>query len=84
MAHNDLPSWLTRTLSAHPNDRPVDADAAIGADSHNQPFLTIADTAKALRVSVKTVRRMLADGRLGGIKIGRLVRIRVTDLDRLA
>src|SRR5690242_16580188 len=40
------------------------------------PLMTIAEAATALRVSTKTIRRVIARGELQCVKIGRLVRIR--------
>jgi len=40
-----------------------------------EELLTIEETADYLRVSVSTVRRMLNDGRLKGVNIGRQWRI---------
>jgi excisionase family DNA binding protein len=38
-------------------------------------LLTMAEAARALRVSARTIARMVADGRLEGFRVGRLVRI---------
>jgi len=38
-------------------------------------LMTIRQVAEYLQVSISTVRRMLADGRLSGIKVGRAWRI---------
>jgi len=41
---------------------------------------TVEEAAKALKVNPETVKRMLRTGKLGAIKIGRLWRIRESDL----
>ena len=47
--------------------------------------LTIAQAADELGVSVKTIRRRIADGSLPAHRLGpRLIRIRRIDLDRFA
>lgn len=42
---------------------------------------TIGQVAQSLSVTKKTVYRMLADGRLQGLKLGNRWRVRVADLD---
>ena len=42
---------------------------------------TIGQVAQSLSVTNKTVYRMLKDGRLQGLKLGKRWRIRVVDLD---
>jgi excisionase family DNA binding protein len=46
-----------------------------------EPLLTVAEVAAELRLSVKTVRRMIARGALPARQIGRLWRVRRTHLD---
>lgn len=47
-------------------------------------WFTIAEAADALGVSVKTIRRRIADGSLDARRIGpRLIRVRLADLDDL-
>jgi excisionase family DNA binding protein len=45
-------------------------------------LITVAEAAAALRVSTKTVRRMIARRELRRVSIGRLVRIRTEDIVR--
>jgi len=45
-----------------------------------EPMLTIAQTAKILNASLKTVRRRIAAGELPVIRDGRLLRVRPDDL----
>jgi excisionase family DNA binding protein len=47
-------------------------------------FLTVAECAQALQCSPATIKRLLKKGELRGIKIGRLVRIPASELERLA
>lgn len=44
------------------------------------PLLTIADVASVLKVSERTVRRLIQAGRLASVSVGRSVRIRAEDL----
>ena len=46
-----------------------------------EALLTVAEVAAELRLSVKTVRRMIARGELPGRQIGRQWRVRRTHLD---
>lgn len=41
----------------------------------NSQLLTVREAAKLLSVSQLTIRRMISDGRLPSVRIGRLVRI---------
>ena len=45
--------------------------------------LSLEDVAQRLDVHVSTVRRMLKDGRLKGVKLGRVIRVPVTELERV-
>jgi excisionase family DNA binding protein len=44
-------------------------------------FLSITDTATHLGMTERTVRSMLADGRLRGYRIGRTIRIARADIE---
>ena len=44
-------------------------------------FLTVQETADALRISIRTVYRWLAAGRLPAVRVGNVTRIRRVDLD---
>lgn len=46
------------------------------------PLLSVDETADALRVSSKTVRRLLSDGKLSHLRVGRRVLLRTEDVDR--
>ena len=46
------------------------------------PYLSISETAGYLGVTTRTVRQMIADGRLTGYKLGaRVVRLRRDEID---
>ena len=45
-----------------------------------EPLLSVADAAAHLRVSTKTVRRLLARGELGASRVGRQLRISRSEL----
>jgi excisionase family DNA binding protein len=46
----------------------------------SEPLLSVTDTAAHLRVSTKTVRRLLARGELGASRVGRQLRISRSEL----
>lgn len=46
------------------------------------PDLSIKDVAIYLGVNEKTVRNMLADGRLKGYRLGKVIRFRRSDIDK--
>jgi excisionase family DNA binding protein len=47
-------------------------------------FLTVKEVAHKLSIKPKTVRKWLREGKLKGVKLGRLWRIREADIDKLA
>ncbi len=49
-----------------------------------ETFYTVEETAEILKVSAVTVKRMLLQGRLRGVKIGKLWRIPESAIDGLA
>jgi excisionase family DNA binding protein len=83
-----IPSWAAETFDLS-DPAPFDAAPHFTAGSARAvrgrplsvPFLmTIAEAAVALRVSTKTVRRMLDRGELRRVSVGRLVRIRAAEI----
>jgi len=46
-------------------------------------FLTVADVAEMLKLNQQTVRNWIDQGSLPAVRVGRRVRIRQSDLDRL-
>jgi excisionase family DNA binding protein len=48
-----------------------------------QPLLTVAQTAAVLNVSMRTIRRLAASGCLQPVRIGRSVRLRPQDIERM-
>jgi excisionase family DNA binding protein len=46
-------------------------------------YYTVAEVAKAFRVSVMTIHRMVNDGKLAAVRVGRSVRIPVAEVKRL-
>jgi excisionase family DNA binding protein len=50
-------------------------------DTLDPDWLTTLETARWLGVTQKTVYRLVNDGKLAAFKLGRVVRIRRTDLD---
>ena len=48
-----------------------------------EPFLTVAEVAEILRLNPQTVRNWIDAGTLPAIRVGRRVRIKRVDLDRI-
>jgi excisionase family DNA binding protein len=48
-----------------------------------EPFLTVQEIADLLKVNQQTVRNWIDTGRLPAVRIGRRIRVRRVDLDRL-
>jgi excisionase family DNA binding protein len=46
------------------------------------PVLTIPEVAEMLRVHQKTVYKLVSERKLRGVKVGRAVRIRASELER--
>lgn len=79
-----LPCWARTGPTPPPAFRSKAAETRpIQAADAGARYLTPAETADLLRVSLRTVRRMLAEGRLDAVRIGRLVRIRRSSVDGL-
>lgn len=71
LSHAELPAWVKdRAHGARTN--PSLAPAAV---DNSTDVLTIAEAAALLRVSERTVFRMIADGRIEFFRVGRSVRI---------
>ena len=69
-------------MSSAPED-PCQTSA--DADRPEPVFLTIAEVARHLRTSERTIRRRIKDGTIRKVSIsGRLVRISIDELNRLA
>jgi excisionase family DNA binding protein len=68
-----LPGWITRFAAELDRPAPVGVQKEIQADGAS--FMTINEVAAALRVSTRTVRRLIASERLACVRLGRAVRI---------
>jgi excisionase family DNA binding protein len=75
-----------------PSSDPIAADASNRAARRHRkqaqdnafrgPYLSIAQTAEYLGVTERTVRQMIADGRLRGYRLGtRVIRLRRDEID---
>jgi excisionase family DNA binding protein len=51
--------------------------------SNPSPLLTAAEVAKRLNIGLRSVRRMIAEGRLPVVRLGRMVRVRPETLETL-
>ena len=80
-----VPSWAQESKVALL--RPLRASLRAGSlaipTSPNLALLRVDEAAAILQVSSKTVRRLLASGDLRAVRIGRLVRIPLSEIDRL-
>jgi excisionase family DNA binding protein len=52
-------------------------------DEHEEAFLTVAEVAELLKLNQQTVRNWIDQGSMPAIRIGRRVRIKKSDLDRV-
>ena len=52
-------------------------------ESHPESFTSLQSGASTYGVSVDTLRRRVRDGSLPAVRMGRLIRVRVSDLDAL-
>ena len=48
-----------------------------------RPLLTVAEVGELLRLSPRSIRRLIADGRLPIVRLGRAIRIRPQDVEAL-
>lgn len=71
-------SWLV--LESY--SKPAPLRAAKGQVPH-APLLTVSDLATMLKLKPATVRRMAAQGRVGYHRLGKELRFRDTDVERL-
>jgi excisionase family DNA binding protein len=85
-----LPDWARGSGFPGPNvvsrkSRPRSTDAALSIpqDRRSGDLMTVPETASRLRVSTKTVRRVIARGELHAVRIGRAIRIHPEEIERL-
>ena len=80
-----VPAWAQESQIAH--WRPVTTSHATVPQSEPRSptlgFLPVSEAVAILKVSPKTVRRLLARGELREVRIGRLVRIHSSELEQL-
>jgi excisionase family DNA binding protein len=62
-----LPDWVSAS-------QPDKARVVALSDSQDQPLLKLAEVANLLRISTKTVRRMVQAGSLPALRVGRALR----------
>ena len=79
----DLAAFLTRSARARPQATPVDedSDAAHSPRVPDRLLVTKSEAAERLGVSVRTVERLVAAGRLPLVHVERAARLRVSDLE---
>lgn len=77
-----LPGWVKeRTITARPATRLSRTDQTTADAKQSPKFFTLAEAAGILRVSPRTVRRLVCRGELACVRVGRSVRISVSALD---
>ena len=80
-----VPAWA-QELETVPT-RPLKTFPATGfppaSNTPSQALLRVDEAAAFLKVSSKTIRRLVARGDLTAVRIGRLVRIHFSEIDRL-
>lgn len=74
------PHSFSRPLPATPSVPSLAATSGGDLTSPNTTMLTIGEVADLLRISERTVRRMIKDGAITCHRIGRIVRISRDDL----
>ena len=79
----DLAGFLTRSARTRPQATPVDedSDAAHSPRVPDRLLVTKGEAAERLGVSVRTVERLVAAGRLPLVHVERAARLRVSDLE---
>src|SRR3712207_2340985 len=79
----ELAGLLTRCVRTRPNATPVDgsSDAAHPRRMADRLLVTKAEAAERLSVSVRTIERLVAAGRLPLVHVERAARLRVGDLE---
>ena len=84
-----LPDWARGSDLPGPSvvsilrPRSIVASAANPQERRPSELLTVAEAASRLRVSTKTIRRVIARGGLHAVRIGRAVRIDPQEIERL-
>lgn len=80
-----LAGWCTEVAQNGTGAQKVSQSEPVGHGVHMAPLLlTVPEAAALLAVSVRTVRNMLADGRLEKVKIAGATRIRRGDVEAVA
>jgi excisionase family DNA binding protein len=90
-----IPAWAAETFdlhqlpdpappgpASHPSPGPADGSAVGTSPLSVASLMTIAEAAMALRVSMKTIRRMLDRRELRRVRVGRLIRIHAEDIEQ--
>jgi len=68
-----LPTWIIERAAALGRDRASQDICEPPATARS--FMTINEAATTLQVSSRSLRRMIAGGRIASVRVGRLVRI---------
>jgi excisionase family DNA binding protein len=83
----DIPLWATADVypgsHSRANARQGKERLADGHSSHLEPLLTVKETAEILKVSPRTVRRLIASKAIRAVSIRRSMRVRPRDIRRL-
>jgi len=82
----DVPAWARQQPSDSTPREKFDSFITGRPHSNLPPIdrlITVAEAAMILHVSTKTVRRLIEQGELDSVRIGRSVRIRPADVERI-
>ena len=80
-----VPTWAEEAKqrsSRRPPSVTDETHLGMGARGSLSSLLTVADVAHGLRVSPKTVRRMINSGQLRAIRVRRVLRVTSSEYDR--
>jgi excisionase family DNA binding protein len=80
-----IPAWALQPPhdAKEPRDAAVFAAPDIAGRGSMSPLMTVGEAATVLRVSTRTIRRLIRRGELCGVTIGRSIRIRPQDIKRI-
>ena len=84
----DVPAWALQENSDPKLQEEISSSGSVAGQFEATsppllPLMTIGEAATILRVARRTIRRMIKRGELHAVRIGRSVRIRRQDIERI-
>lgn len=70
-SQSGLPAWVLTRAADHSASSPTEREQPTTSDD----FLIVSETASILRISERTLRRHLAEGKIQHIRVGKQIRI---------